>query len=118
MGQILPKTVSRIDSKMNPSSKKSIISDKWSFSLEQLTGKIRLDSFICQIDEYNEYLLNEAARAQNDQMAITFYQIENYFSSVLIQLILVIFCIIQKAYSSNYFVASMEVSKRDGSNEG
>jgi len=56
---------------MNPSDKKSIISDKRLFSLEQLTGKIQLDIFFCQIEEYNEYLFNEAVRAQDDQMALT-----------------------------------------------
>jgi ribosomal protein S18 acetylase RimI-like enzyme len=56
---------------MNPSNKKSIITHKRLFSLEQLTGKIRLDSFSCSIEEYNEYLRNEAMRSQNDQMALT-----------------------------------------------
>jgi len=56
---------------MNPTGKKTIISDRRLFSLEQLTGKIRLDSFYCQIEEYNEYLFHEAVRAQNDQMALT-----------------------------------------------
>ena len=70
MGQISPETVQRIDSKMNSTGKKPIISDKRLFSLEQLNGKIRPDSFFCHIEEYNEYLFNEAARAQNDQMAL------------------------------------------------
>jgi len=56
---------------MNSTSKKSIISDRRLFSLEQLKGKIGLDSFSCQIEEYNEYLFHEAARSQNDQMALT-----------------------------------------------
>jgi len=56
---------------MNPTAKKSIISDKRLFSLEQLTGKTHLNSFSCQIEEYNEYLFHEAARSQNDQMALT-----------------------------------------------
>ena len=56
---------------MTPTAKKSIISDKRLFFLEQLTGKIRRDSFSCRIEEYNEYLFREAARAQNDQMALT-----------------------------------------------
>jgi len=30
-----------------------------------------LDSFSCQIEEYNEYLFHEAVRAQDDQMALT-----------------------------------------------
>ena len=71
MGQIPPEAIQRIDSKMNPISKKSIIFDKRLFSLEQLKGKIRQDNFFCQIEEYNEYLFHEAARAQSDQMAIT-----------------------------------------------
>jgi ribosomal protein S18 acetylase RimI-like enzyme len=56
---------------MNPSGKKSIITHKRLFSLEQLTGKINLDSFSCSIDEYSEYLRNEALRSKNDQMALT-----------------------------------------------
>ena len=56
---------------MNSPDKKSIISNKRLFSLEQLTGKIPLNSFYCQIDEYNEYLFNEAVRSQHDQMALT-----------------------------------------------
>jgi ribosomal protein S18 acetylase RimI-like enzyme len=56
---------------MNPSGKKSIIVHKRLFSLEQLAGKICLDNFSCSIEEYNEYLQNEAIRSQNDQMALT-----------------------------------------------
>ena len=56
---------------MNTGCKKSIITDKRLFSLDQLRGKIRLDSFHCQIDEYNEYLFQEAVKSQNDQMALT-----------------------------------------------
>ena len=55
---------------MNPD-KKSILTDKRLFSLEQLNVKIRLDSFFCKIDEYNDYLFNEAVRSQKDQMALT-----------------------------------------------
>jgi ribosomal protein S18 acetylase RimI-like enzyme len=56
---------------MNSPDKISIISNKRLFSLEQLTGEIPLSSFFCQIEEYNEYLFNEAVRAQHDQMALT-----------------------------------------------
>jgi hypothetical protein len=56
---------------MNPTGKKSIVSDKWLFSLEQLKGEIKPDNFFCQIEEYNEYLFHEAVKAQNDQMALT-----------------------------------------------
>jgi ribosomal protein S18 acetylase RimI-like enzyme len=56
---------------MNPSDKKSILTDKRLFSLEQLNVKMRLDSFFCQIDEYNDYLFHEAVRSQKDQMALT-----------------------------------------------
>ena len=56
---------------MTPNGKKSIITDKRFFSLEQLTQKTRLDSFSCPIEEYNEYLFQEALRSQNDQMALT-----------------------------------------------
>jgi hypothetical protein len=55
---------------MNPTGKKSILTDKRLFSLEQLHEKIRLDSFFCPIDEYNDYLFNEALRSQKDQMAL------------------------------------------------
>jgi RecB family exonuclease len=61
---------------MNPTDKKSIITDKRLFALEQLTGKIRLDSFYCPIEEYNEYLFQEAFRSQNDQMALTWLLLE------------------------------------------
>ena len=71
MGQGPPEIIQRIDCKMNPTARKSIISDKRLFSLEQLNDKILLDSFNCQIDEYNNYLFNEALRSQNDQMALT-----------------------------------------------
>jgi ribosomal protein S18 acetylase RimI-like enzyme len=56
---------------MKPASRKSITHDKKLFLLEQLAGKVRLDSFSCPIAEYNEYLLNEALRSQNDRMALT-----------------------------------------------
>ena len=56
---------------MNPSNKKSIITHRRLFSLEQLAGKFDLSSFSCSIEEYNEYLRNEAVRSQNDQMALT-----------------------------------------------
>jgi ribosomal protein S18 acetylase RimI-like enzyme len=61
---------------MRPNSKKSIITDKRLFSLEQLTRKIRLDSFFCPIEEYNNYLFQEALRSQNDQMALTWILLE------------------------------------------
>jgi len=48
---------------MNSTGKKFIISDKQLFSLEQLKGKIKPDSFLCQIEEYNEYLFHELVRA-------------------------------------------------------
>ena len=43
---------------MNPPDKKSILTDKRLFPLEQLNETIRLESFHCQIEEYNEYLFN------------------------------------------------------------
>jgi len=61
---------------MNSNGKKSIITDKRFFSLEQLTGKTRLDSFFCPIEEYNNYLFQEALRSQNDQMALTWLLLE------------------------------------------
>jgi len=71
MGQGPPENIQRIDGKMISNPKKSIISYKRHFSLEQLNNKIRLDNFHCHIDEYNNYLFNEALRSQNDQMALT-----------------------------------------------
>ena len=56
---------------MNSSNRKSILSDKRLFFLEQLKGSIHLGSFHCQIEEYNEYLFNEAMKSQSDQMALT-----------------------------------------------
>jgi ribosomal protein S18 acetylase RimI-like enzyme len=56
---------------MKPVSSKSIIHSKELFTLEQLTERTRLESFFCPIEEYNEYLFNEAVRSQNDQMALT-----------------------------------------------
>lgn len=56
---------------MNPIGQKSILTDKRLFSLEQLNEKTCLNSFSCQIQEYNAYLLSEAIRSQKDQMALT-----------------------------------------------
>ena len=56
---------------MKSTCKKSILTDKQLFSLEQLSKKISLDSFLCDIAEYNEYLFNEAVSSQEDQMALT-----------------------------------------------
>ena len=56
---------------MIPIVKKSILADKRLFSLELLNEKSRLDSFICPIKEYNDYLFVEAARTRKDQMALT-----------------------------------------------
>jgi len=61
---------------MNINGKKSIITDKRFFSLEPLSGKTRLDSFFCPIEEYNNYLFQEALRSQNDQMALTWLLLE------------------------------------------
>jgi ribosomal protein S18 acetylase RimI-like enzyme len=61
---------------MNHNGKKSILTAKRLFSLEQLTEKTRLDSFNCPIEEYNEYLFQEAYRSQNDQMALTWLLLE------------------------------------------
>lgn len=51
--------------------KKSILSDKRLFVLEQLGVKTRLDSFHCQINEYNDYLFCESIRSKKDKMALT-----------------------------------------------
>jgi len=67
---------------MNLNGKKSIITDKRFFSLEQLTGKTCLDSFFCPIEEYNDYLSHEAFRSQNDQMALTWLLFERSTGAV------------------------------------
>jgi ribosomal protein S18 acetylase RimI-like enzyme len=61
---------------MTSNGKKSIINDRRFFSLEQLARKTRLDSFSCMVEEYNEYLFQEAFRSQNDQMALTWLLLE------------------------------------------
>jgi len=61
---------------MTLNGKKSIITDRRFFSLEQLTLKTRLDTFFCPIEEYNDYLFHEALRSQNDQMALTWILLE------------------------------------------
>jgi hypothetical protein len=67
---------------MTPSGKKPIIADKRFFSLEQLTQKTRLDSFSCHIEEYNDYLFQEALRSQNDQMALTWLLLERFTGAI------------------------------------
>jgi hypothetical protein len=41
------------------------------FWLEQLSSDTSLDGFSCFIDEYNDYLLEDAVRSQNDHIALT-----------------------------------------------
>jgi ribosomal protein S18 acetylase RimI-like enzyme len=41
------------------------------FYLEQLTPDTSLDGFSCLIDEYNDYLFQDALRSQNDHVALT-----------------------------------------------
>jgi ribosomal protein S18 acetylase RimI-like enzyme len=41
------------------------------FVFEQLNPLASVDSFSCQMTEYNDYLIKEALRAQKDRMAIT-----------------------------------------------
>ena len=61
---------------------KSILSDKRLFSLEQLGENTRLDSFSCQIEEYNAYLFHEAVRSQADRMALTWLLCERSTKSI------------------------------------
>ena len=42
---------------MNLICNKSIFTDRLLFSLKQFSEKVRLNSFKCVIDEYNEYLI-------------------------------------------------------------
>ena len=41
------------------------------FYLEQLTPVTSIDGFSCLIDEYNDYLFQDALRSQNDHVALT-----------------------------------------------
>jgi len=41
------------------------------FYIEQLTPDTPLDGFLCLIDEYNDYLFQDALRSQNDHVALT-----------------------------------------------
>jgi GNAT superfamily N-acetyltransferase len=41
------------------------------FKLEQLDSDALLDGFACSVEEYNAYLYKEAARSQNDHVALT-----------------------------------------------
>jgi len=61
---------------------KSILSDKKLFFLEQLGEKVKLDSFHCQIEEYNNYFFKEAIKSQKDQMALTWILRERSSGSI------------------------------------
>ena len=67
---------------MSHTAKKSILTDKRLFSLEILGERICLDSFNCQIGEYNDYLFSEALRSQKDQMALTWLLCERSTGAV------------------------------------
>jgi len=41
------------------------------FYFEQLTPKTKLDGFSCSINEYNDYLFNDALCSQDDHVALT-----------------------------------------------
>jgi hypothetical protein len=41
------------------------------FNLEPLTASMPLDSFFCRIEEYNDYLFEDALRSRNDHIALT-----------------------------------------------
>lgn len=41
------------------------------FNLELLTALMPLESFSCQVEEYNEYLIKDAFRSQSDHIALT-----------------------------------------------
>jgi len=41
------------------------------FWIEQLSSNTSLDVFSCLIDEYNDYLFDDALRSQNDHIALT-----------------------------------------------
>jgi len=41
------------------------------FYFEQLSPNVPLDGFSCLIDEYNDYLFQDALRSQNDHVALT-----------------------------------------------
>ena len=52
------------------------------FNLEPLTKTMSLDSFFCHVEEYNEYLYNDALRSQQDHIALTWLLRERKTDSV------------------------------------
>ena len=52
------------------------------FNLEPLTASMPLVSFSCQIEEYNEYLMKDALRSQNDHIALTWLLRERNTGSI------------------------------------
>ncbi|WP_461255885.1 GNAT family N-acetyltransferase [Treponema sp. R80B11-R83G3] len=56
---------------MNKRQTINLINGDFYFWIEQLSFGTALDSFSCFIDEYNDYLFNDALRSQNDHIALT-----------------------------------------------
>jgi len=48
----------------------SLNGDKF-FYLEQLSPETSIDDFSCSVSEYNDYLINDALRSQNDHVSLT-----------------------------------------------
>jgi hypothetical protein len=103
---------------LTPNAKKPIITDKRLFSLEQLTQKTRLDSFSCPIEEYNEYLFQEALRSQNDQMALTWLLLERSTGAIAAYMSLIADADIEhnetvlNFYLKNGFIPNEETSNK------
>ena len=52
------------------------------FNLEPLNASVPLGGFSCGIEEYNEYLMKDALRSQNDHIALTWLLRERNTGSV------------------------------------
>ncbi|MDR2952624.1 MAG: hypothetical protein LBU82_05225, partial [Treponema sp.] len=52
------------------------------FWIEQMSSDTPLDDFSCIIDEYNDYLFDDALRSQNDHIALTWLLRERASGSI------------------------------------
>ena len=59
------------------------------FKLEMLTASMPLEGFSCSIEEYNEYLLKDAFRSQNDHIALTWLLREQATGAIVAYLSLI-----------------------------
>jgi len=49
----------------------NIVNGDYYFWIEQLSSDTSLVGFSCILDEYNDYLFDDALRSQNDHIALT-----------------------------------------------